>query len=85
MDLGAPHQVSAVKVVTSAQGWKAQVRVSDTPDAPKALDGFTEVAALAADAPRTDLDVPARRVLVWVTQLPPDRRMTIGEIEITGR
>jgi eukaryotic-like serine/threonine-protein kinase len=85
VDLGPIQHVGTIKVISTAKGWQAQVRVSVADNAPATLDGFSNIATITGDAPSATVDVMARRVLIWIVKLPPELTMSINEIQVSGR
>ena len=91
LDLGSPKTVRNVEVVT-ANGdadWSAQVYASDS--VPETLSGWGAPRfsgqTLSADA-QLGLTPPARarNVLIWITNLPPNRpyRLRVSEVRVVG-
>jgi putative peptidoglycan lipid II flippase len=83
VDLGSAQHVTSVAVLSPSKGWKAEVRVADAPTAPASLDGFAKAGDVSDAAPRVPVDARARRVLIWIVQLPTSElRMSIGEVQV---
>ena len=91
LDLGSPKTVRTVEVVTGNgdADWSAQVYASDS--VPETLSGWGAPRfsgqALGADA-QLELKPPARAryVLIWITNLPPNRpyRLRVAEVRVVG-
>jgi eukaryotic-like serine/threonine-protein kinase len=89
MDLGTPKTVNQVEVTSPDSGWSAQVYASD--DVPATLAGWGPArfdgqelgtnAVLALTPP-----AKARNVLLWITNLPPQRpyRLRVAEVRVIG-
>ncbi len=80
--------VAAVRLHTPEGGWAASIRVANNPDGK--LDSWgpdrAVVAAATGGSDELVLDRPAvgSELLVWFTELPASRVMTVTEIEVIG-
>ncbi len=89
IDLGSPKLVDRVEVDSPDSDWSAQVYTSDSVPASLAGWGPPEFigAGLTTNAQLT-LQPPtrARNVLLWITDLPPNRpyRLRVAEVRVVG-
>jgi serine/threonine-protein kinase len=87
VQLGADADVRRVRVTSTTKGWSGRVYVADADR--DDLAGWGEPAATEDDVAGTatfDLGDgrKGRAVLVWLTRLGEDNRVTIGEITVEG-
>jgi hypothetical protein len=89
LDLGSPKLVDRVEVDSPDSDWSAQVYASDT--VPETLAGWGTPPFLGSGL-GTNALLPlqpptlARNVLLWITDLPPERpyRLRVAEVRVVG-
>jgi eukaryotic-like serine/threonine-protein kinase len=84
--LDAPHDIGTVTVTTRENGWSGQIYVADQPG--NSLEAWGQPRAsednLPANHPFQLNGARGQYVLLWCTQLPPSRKLQVGEIKVEG-
>jgi hypothetical protein len=80
--LEAAAEVGTVTVVSPSSGWQASIYVADTPQG--TLAGWGEPVATLAGGGQVTVGQRAGAVLLWITDLGPERRVRIGAVRVAS-
>lgn len=83
LTLAEATELTTLELHSPTNGWTGSVYVADTPASD--LEGWGEPVASIHGADEIDLGgVEAATVLLWFTDLGPERRVTLGEVRLRG-
>ena len=87
LDLGAPKSIRSLIVYTPTRGWTGELYLADAPA--DTIGGWGQPVDRVDDVASTELSLSAggrtaRYVLLWITDLGPNQRVTVTELGVRG-